>query len=376
MVVQQPLPQQRYAAQTLPEPPRDETPSSSSEASEPPIPEDPRLEEIRSELLDSPTMLEQLVLSGPESSAFVVRLLVQGDEKGHIRQSVLVDGFVHRAHGIMGNRQGHAVFQALLRFYQWRPEELSRILDAAVEPNLVSRTNDGVTSLRMLIEYVAPYHDLSARLVGSLVHERVMDELQGHHLVEQCFKSMHHVDTRQAAVARYGSMCLCTCVRFSTGEELGRFQDRALGRAVDLAMGRHSNYFVQRVLDRGSSQFRKDLVHELMGDAAGLSRHPCGNYVVQHCFLNQESGEPQPDLLPIVLRAFADLPREELHDLVQHAPGKLVLHRLLDTGMAVTLCLELTRDLAQRINSLDMQVLERPRSEMVMVLVMKILSIG
>ncbi|XBJ04718.1 hypothetical protein VPH35_023615 [Triticum aestivum] len=53
------LPACSDAAQTLPEPPRDETPSSSSEASEPPIPEDPRLEEIRSELLDSPTMLEQ-----------------------------------------------------------------------------------------------------------------------------------------------------------------------------------------------------------------------------------------------------------------------------------------------------------------------------
>ena len=126
----------------MPEPPRDETPSSSSEASEPPIPEDPRLEEIRSELLDSPTMLEQLVLSSPESSAFVVRLLVEGDEHGHIRQSVL-GGFVHRAHGIMGNRQEHAVFQALLRFSQWRHEELSHIMDAAVEPNLVSRTNDG-----------------------------------------------------------------------------------------------------------------------------------------------------------------------------------------------------------------------------------------
>ena len=59
-----------------------------------------------------------------------------------------------------------------------------------------------------------------------------------------------------------------------------------------------SNYFVQRVLDCGSSQFRQDLVHELMGDAASLSRHPCGNYAVQHCFLNQESGKPQSDLLP------------------------------------------------------------------------------
>ncbi|XP_037427427.1 uncharacterized protein LOC119292834 [Triticum dicoccoides] len=111
-----------------------------------------------------------------------------------------------------------------------------------------------------------------------------------------------------------------------------------------------------------------------MGDAAGLSRHPCGNYVVQHCFLNQESREPQSDLLPIVLRAFADLPQEHLEDLVQHAPGKLVLHRLLETGMTVTLFLDLTRDLPQRINSLDVQVLGRPRSEMVMVLVMKILS--
>ena len=127
------LPACSDAAQTLPEPPRDETPSSSSEASEPPIPEDPRLEEIRSELFDSPTMLEQLVLSSPESSAFVVRLLVEGDEHDHIRQSVL-GGFVHPVREIMGNKQEHAVFQALLRFSQWRQEELSRIVDAAWSP--------------------------------------------------------------------------------------------------------------------------------------------------------------------------------------------------------------------------------------------------
>ncbi|XP_044367678.1 uncharacterized protein [Triticum aestivum] len=33
------------------------------------------------------------------------------------------------------------------RFSQWRHEELSRIVDAAVEPNLVSRTNDGWSDL-------------------------------------------------------------------------------------------------------------------------------------------------------------------------------------------------------------------------------------
>ena len=97
-----------------------------------------------------------------------------------------------------------------------------------------------------------------------------------------------------------------------------------------------SNYFVQRVLDRGSTPFRQELVRELMREVALLSRDPFGNYVVQHCFLNQESGKPQSDLLPIVLRAFADLPREHLEYLVQHAPGKLVLHRLLDTGIAVS----------------------------------------
>lgn len=72
-------------------------------------------------------------MSSPESSAFVVRLLVEGDKHGHIRQSVL-GGFVQHAHGIMGNRQEHAVFQALLRFSQWRQEELSRIVDAAWSP--------------------------------------------------------------------------------------------------------------------------------------------------------------------------------------------------------------------------------------------------
>ncbi|XP_044367544.1 pumilio homolog 2 [Triticum aestivum] len=166
-------------------------------------------------------------------------------------------------------------------------------------------------------------------------------------------------------------MCLCTCVRHAEGDELRRFQDIARGRAAGLATGRYSNYFVQRVLDRGSTPFRQELVRELMREVALLSRDPFGNYVVQHCFLNQETGLPQAELLPIVLRAFAGLPQQQLQGLVHHAPGNLVLCSLLETG--INHCPELTRDLASRIDLLDRHVLEHPHSQMVMWFVERIL---
>ncbi|XP_044452902.1 MADS-box transcription factor 29 [Triticum aestivum] len=73
----------------------------------------------------------------------------------------------------MGNKQEHAVFQALLRFSQWRHKELSRIVDAVVEPNLVSRTNDGWSDL--IERYKGINHGEYLKLladIATLRHER------------------------------------------------------------------------------------------------------------------------------------------------------------------------------------------------------------
>ncbi|KAM3230465.1 hypothetical protein ACQJBY_060945 [Aegilops geniculata] len=72
--------------------------------------------QIRSELLRSPMTLDQLVMSlDAERSAILVHQLEVGDEQMH---EMVLDGFKQCAHWIMGNRPGHAVFEALLRSIQ------------------------------------------------------------------------------------------------------------------------------------------------------------------------------------------------------------------------------------------------------------------
>ncbi|XP_044378012.1 uncharacterized protein [Triticum aestivum] len=145
---------------------------------------------------------------------------------------------------------------------------------------------------------------------------------------------------------------LATCFRHARPEERWRFQGIVVKYAVEMAMERHSNYFVQLVLDHGDIQFRCGLVYKLMMQFASLSLHPHGNYLVQHCVRNRRTGSPQHDLLPIVLSACNRQSIRELQGLVQTPPATFVLHTLLQTGEAVTHSRELTQNLERKINDL------------------------
>ncbi|KAI4993014.1 hypothetical protein ZWY2020_007327 [Hordeum vulgare] len=335
---QQPLLQQRYAPQAWPQPPqryaRDETRSSHSGRPEPPIRQDSRLEEIRSESLRSPMTLEQVM----SCSAFVVQLLEQGDEK--MRHKVL-DWFVHRAHEIMGNRQGHAVFATLLRICRWRHEELCSIVEAAFTPNLGLRSDDWVTSVRMLIAEVARYPDLSERLVGSFVRERVMDEAGGDELIAHCFATMpyevtralirHALDTINDKLdSEFGSRCVSVCFRKAQADDLQNFNNVVCEGAIEIAMGQYSNYLMQDVLEHGDIGVQYAVVDQLKTEVANLCCHQYGHYVVQSCFL--KTGDCRGELLRRLVQALQELCDTQLAGLVQNAFASRVLSRLLHTA--------------------------------------------
>ncbi|KAF7041386.1 hypothetical protein CFC21_051191 [Triticum aestivum] len=328
-----------YAPQTWPQPPQrhagEETRSSHSGAPEPPIHQDSRLEKIRLESLRSPMTLEQLLMS---CSAFVVQLLEQGDKE--IRHRVL-GWFVHRAHEIMGNRQGHAVFATLLRICRWRYEELRSIVEAAVTPSLVSRSNDGVTSLKMLIAEVARHWDLSERLVGSFVNERVMDEAGGDELIAHCFTTMpyevtkalirHALDTiNDKLESEYGSRCLAVCFRNARADELKDFEKVICEGAIDMAKGQYSNYFMQGVLEHGDIGVQYAVVDQLMTEVASLSCHHYGHYVLQSCIL--KTGDYRGELLRRLIQELERLGDTQLAGLVKNRFGSRLLSRLLDTA--------------------------------------------
>ncbi|KAI4993595.1 hypothetical protein ZWY2020_007908 [Hordeum vulgare] len=333
--------QQRYAPPTAPPPPPRFVPQRYA-VREPPINRDSRLEAVRSQLLHDRTVLEGLVMT-PESSALVVQLL----QEGGLRMPMhVLDGFErYAARSIMGNRQGHAVFVALLRSFLGRYVQLERIVRAV--PNNVWTSKDGMAALKLLITEVRGQPGLLLQLAGRLVDERVMEHLRGNELIAHCFNEMGSEEEASKFLIGHalsniwrmlesmaGSLCLFTCFRNAREEQYQDFVNFMLdGNAVTMAMGRHSNYFVQRVLINGNPQFRRDLVLELMKEVASLFLDQYGCYVVMHCFMNRETGSPQLDLLPLVLTACTyHLGTRDLDELVQTSPGNTVLLSLLETG--------------------------------------------
>ncbi|KAM3315235.1 hypothetical protein ACQJBY_033776 [Aegilops geniculata] len=343
--------------------------------------QDWRLVQIRSELLSSPMTLDRLVMSlDEEHSAILVHQLNAGDEE--MREMVL-DRFKQCAHWIMGNRQGHAVFEALLRSIQVivdedrRREELEIIVEAAVTPELVGRSKHGVTSLRLLITAVAWNPGLSTALVNYFLRDRVMDNVGGNELITHCFLSLDYEATRALVRDAMDTIddkldsplgrlaCLRTCFRYAGGEELPLFQDALVERAVRMAMGPNSNRLVQQLLNRDDMdriEFRRRLLSRLMQHVVSLSNHWYGRFVLRRCFMSEDK-----ELQPIVLTACADLPQGDVQALVQILPLDKVLQGGNDYPVTA-------RRLALKIQALPPHIREHDKLEPLMSAVTRVLA--
>ncbi|XBH57679.1 hypothetical protein VPH35_079246 [Triticum aestivum] len=349
----------------------------------PPTHQDWRLVHILSELLRSPRTLDQMVLSlDAEHSAILLHQLEVGDEQ---MRDMVLDGFKQCAHWIMGNRPGHAVFQALLRSIQVivdddrRYEELQIIVEAAATPELAWRSDDGVASLMLLITAVAWSPGLSTALVNYFVRDRVMDNVGGDELITRCFTTMgdevtralvrHAMDTIDDKLdSSFGVPCLGTCFWYAAGDELPLFQDALVERAVTMAMGRNSNRLVQRLIDRGENRidFRRRLLSRLMQHLVRLSNNWYGRFVLQRCFKNAVVA-----LQPIVLTACADLPQGDVQALVMHEELR-PLHRVLQGGN--TNYPAEARRLALKIQALPLHIREQEELQPLMRAVTRVLA--
>ncbi|KAI4993020.1 hypothetical protein ZWY2020_007333 [Hordeum vulgare] len=345
----------------------------------PPIRQDCRLVEVRSEFLRSPiTRLKQLVMSPDPDYLILLNQLNVGDVE--MRRTVLY-GFKHCAHEIMGNRQGHAVFGALLRSVRAvlgkkQHEELKIIVEAAVKPKLVSRSNGGVTSLKLLITAVASHPDLSTRLVNCFLRDHVMDGLGGEEVIAHCFIKMDYEVTksliRHAMVtidrklhSPFGSACLGTCFRYAIGDELRVFQDTIVRHAVAIAMGRHSTILVPHLLEQcGSIEFRRRLLSRLMEHVVDLSGDTFGRFVLRRCFVTEEN-----ELQPVMLAACAELTPGDIQKLVmQFLPLHWVLQRG-NTDFPAT-----ARMLALKIQALPLHIREHDELKLLMSAVESVLA--
>ncbi|XP_051183940.1 uncharacterized protein [Lolium perenne] len=242
----------------------------------------------------------------------------------------------------MDSREGHEVLVALLRACAGRHAEVHALVHAALGRQrhaLLRLTNHGYweTCLKELMTAAAPYHNLCAALVHRFLSEGVMEHANGDQLLRHCFATMPYQHTMvlvEHALINMGDMlesvsgskCLVECYAAARGEQLRAFQETLLTHAHIIAMGEHSNYFMQHALEHGDVETRRRLLDRLLGDGGGLVELALdcyGSYVAEACF--QRTGMPCR-----VLAALLRLHDTQLAWLVRGKYSNYVVHKLLD----------------------------------------------
>ncbi|KAL6649382.1 hypothetical protein ACP70R_013606 [Stipagrostis hirtigluma subsp. patula] len=293
--------------------------------------------EIRNRLLMAP--MELVFAMVPQWSSHVVDLLQEGGQE--VRLSVLA-GVKRNVHKIMVSCEGQAVFIQLLRSCEGLPHELQGIVLAACNGNgflmRIARNDSGFTSLKELISAVAPHPQLCEALINCLLREGLMQN-DSVRILERCFTTLPYNDCSimiRFAIATidnmlsstFGSECLAECFTNARNGELRALEEIILSSTHKMAKGQYSNYFLQKVLQRGSELLRERIAEGLMEDIVGLMVDRCGRFVVETCFIRTGS----VPLLQRVLDVLQGLPDDRLAELVKdrshnHVPGKL-----LETG--------------------------------------------
>ncbi|CAN6296168.1 unnamed protein product [Urochloa humidicola] len=297
------------------------------------------------------------------SSACVVRLLKEGLEV--VREGVL-DRVKGALHFFMASPEWHDVFVELLREGSF--DELRVIVDVACKSDvrLISVANNecGVKSIMDLFSAVKPYSQLGQELIICLMDD-CLCPVEGHvkapapYLLRGIFATFPYENTSVVIKraldnfsgvlsSKYGSESMVECFAAAEKAELQKFEALILSHIVPFATGKHSNYFVQEVLERGEDALKERITDLVLQHRLPFSIHQYGCYVVQACFT--KTGSARLTLLHRVLRAFGDLSHRELTRLVRNHYAAYVVRELLLASKAHFL--DETVALAQRIRTL------------------------
>ncbi|OEL21744.1 hypothetical protein BAE44_0017239 [Dichanthelium oligosanthes] len=306
-------------------------------------------EEVRARLLHDPKDLS--LLMSAESSAHVVHLLAEGDERTLWGVLARVKPVLHE---VMGSSEGHAVFLALLRACEGRFNELKDIVNIACNGRgLLMRAVQqdlGEEALKELIEVVARQPQLPALLIDGLLGESLMEQRKGPVLLRHCFTYLPYENCKiiiRVALAtidkmlssRNGWRCLAECLakrkkrrppgprgvhlEADQGNRQGSMQvesDKTSSRGT-----RRSSYFLQHVLRCDSEQLKLRIAERVAENIMELSVHKFGHFVVEACILWPATRAA----LRRVLDAFLGVGDYELELLVRGLYSSYVLQKLL-----------------------------------------------
>ncbi|CAN6307687.1 unnamed protein product [Urochloa humidicola] len=307
----------------------------------PAIPREVTLEEVRGFLLVNQLVPEDVGLVG--SSELVVQLLKEGSEV--VRRNVF-KGVLGALRFLMEDSEWSGVFIELLR--EGRLSELRDILHAVRNGNVsllnVANARCGMTVLVFLVEAVNQQPQLRRQLINRLLYEGLFHHRRSQDLLCSIFSTFpykdssiviqHAIHTFSGVLATtFGSLSMVECFAFAKYGERQNLEEMVLRDAVEIAKGKFSNFFLQRVLECGSYPLKSNITHRILDNLVSLSMDRHGVFVVEACFVL--TGSARLPLLQQVFTEFQRRPNWQLARLVEDPCANYVVSRLLMEGKGV-----------------------------------------
>ncbi|CAN6321101.1 unnamed protein product [Urochloa humidicola] len=323
------------------------------------------LEEVRDFLLVN--QLVPQVVGLAVSPEFVVQLLKEGSDA--VRGNVF-NGVLGALRFVMEDSEWSGVFIELLR--EGRLPELRAILHVVRNDKVfllkVANAGCGMTVLVSLVEAVNLHPQLRRRLIDRLLYEGLFHHRRSQDLLRSIFSTFPYedssiviqraIDTFRGVLATMsGSLSMAECFVFAKNDERRDLKEIILGHTVEIAKGKFSNFFLQRVLECGSYPLKSSITHCVLDNLVSLSMDRYGVFVVRACFV--QTGSARLPLLQRVLTEFQCLPDRQFARLVEDPCANHVVSRLLMEGRRVRRgqfsipIRDATTDLAWRIEMLQ-----------------------
>ncbi|XP_034576810.2 uncharacterized protein [Setaria viridis] len=300
-------------------------------------------------------------------SACIVRLLKEGCDM--VRASVF-DGVIGALHFVMGNREWSVVFIELLLARRF--DELQAIVHVACEGEgflkSIANKGYGVRSLKKLFEAVRLHAGLRQHLINCLLNEGLdlFQHRNGPDLLGSIFAMfawedssivIRHALNNSTGVlwSKFGPKSMVRCFTAARNPELQDLEKIILSHTVELAKGKFSTYFLQKVLKHGGDLLKESITERVIEHLVSLSLDKYGSHVVRACF--SQMGSRRLTLLQRVFTEFRGLSDGQLARLVQNWFASLVVSDLLKAGKCESP--EETVALARRIQKLPAAGLEQ-----------------
>lgn len=177
------------------------------------------------------------------------------------------------------------------------PAERTRMIDAiAARAGAIARGPHGTRAIQRLLELVDS--DEEAAALDGALREHVVDlsmDVCGNHVIQRALASMRGAADRQfvfdgvtdprylviIAAHRHGCTILQRAVDAADDEQLLQLEQAVVRFGQELALDRHGNYVLQRLLARGGARTANALAKALGGRLLHLSLDKCSSNVIE-----------------------------------------------------------------------------------------------